>query len=266
MLFRSYSFPRPPANILSGKVVSPRITPDHEKQKILSELHIDALYLEDFEQVRNLSPEEFVKNILGKKLRARHLICGFNFTFGCNGEGNADSLTELAAHYGMTVTVIPPVICGEILVSSGYIRHLIQKGDMESASLYLGRPFFINVPVVEGRKLGRTIGIPTINQLFPDENVIPRHGVYACTCDIDGDLYLGVSNVGVRPTVTGNFNGPTVCETHILNYLGMLYGRNVKVSFYKRLRDEVQFTSLDELKSTVMQDIEKVRDYFNLYY
>lgn len=261
-----YAFSRPPANILSGKIVSPRLTPEREKVRILSEMQIDVLYHEEFENVRTLSPEDFVKNILHGKMRARHLICGFNFSFGKNGKGTAETLTALAARYGMTVTVIPPVICGEILVSSSYIRYLIQKGDMENAALYLGRHFFLDVPVAEGRKIGRTIGIPTINQYFPAENVIPRRGVYACTCHIDGDPYLGISNIGVRPTVTGASDGPVVCETHILNYVGILYGRNVKVSFFKRLRDEVRFSSLDELKYTVMRDIETVKDYFNLYY
>lgn len=261
-----YTFSHTPANILSGKIVSPRLTPDREKEKIITEMRVDGLYKEDFAAVWHLSPEEFVRDILKEKFKSRHLVVGFNFSFGKDGSGTAQTLTELAQKYGMTVSIIPPVIYGDVLVSSSYIRRLVEKGDMESAVLYLGRPLFIDMPVVEGRKIGHQIGVPTINQNFPEENVIPRKGVYACTCDIDGEPYIGISNIGVRPTVTGHFEGPVVCETHIFNYVGILYGRNVKVSFYKHLRDEMKFSSTMELKCTILRDMDAVRDYFNLYY
>ena len=127
----------------------------------------------------------------------------------------------------------------------------------------MGHPFSICLPVVHGRELGRTIGLPTINQSFPRGHIIPRHGIYACVCTVDGHRYAAVANVGVRPTVSA---GEGInCETHIIGYDGDLYGESVRVSFYRRLRDEMKFSSIAELKEAIEQDVLSARAFFETH-
>ncbi len=247
------------ANALPNKPTANAITTTEEKLALFAELGVDYVLLERFESVRNLSPEEFVAEHLKKACRAVCAVCGFNFRFGAGGLGNCDTLAELMAP--ADCIVLPPFYMHGKPVSSTAIRLLIEAGEMEAAAQYLGRPFFIDFPVVHGKQLGRTIGIPTINQHFPKGHVIPKRGIYACTVDIGGDIFLGVANVGSRPTVAGD-SDEINCETHIIHYNGWLYGKNIKVSFRKRLRDEKKFESLDALKVQIASDIEVALDWF----
>ena len=127
----------------------------------------------------------------------------------------------------------------------------------------MGQPFSIYLPVTEGRKLGRPIGIPTINQVFPENYAIPRFGVYACRCHVDGGVYFGIANVGVRPTIIETIKN-TNCETHILDYSGYLYGKKIRVDFCKFIREEVKFPSVDALASEIRRNIEEIRKYFGI--
>ncbi len=174
------------------------------------------------------------------------------------------TLKELLGSRNIKLTVIEPIVCGDILVSSSYIRKLIESGNMEAASLFLGREFFINFPVIHGRQLGRKLGIPTINQEFPPGHIVPARGVYACSCYIDKEPYICLTNVGCKPTVTDETK--ITCETHILNFSGDLYGRRIRVNFFKRIRDEKKFPSIEILKSEIQKDIATTISYFNLNY
>ena len=133
------------------------------------------------------------------------------------------------------------------------------RGDVESATLYLGRPYTLTAPVVHGRQIGRTIGTPTINQQFPPHLVVPKRGVYATQCRIGDKVYTAVTNVGTRPTVDGS---SLTCETHVLGYSGSLYGQTVTLSFLAFIREETQFASLELLHNQIQEDIRKV---INLY-
>lgn len=259
-----WSFRQHPENMIRGDITVKRITTLDEKAELLSSKGVDYLVLEDFNAVRDLSPDEFIKNILIDSLHARLVVVGFNFRFGKNAAGTSEYLSRELKKYGVTVKIIPPVIYGDTLVSSSVIRALIENGSMEQAALLLGRPFFISFPVIHGRAFGRTIGIPTINQLFPDNHIVPERGVYATACHIDGLPYLGVCNVGVRPTVS---NAETVtCETHIIDFVGSLYGQNIRVEFYKKLRSETKFSSVDKLQDQIKRDIEETKSYYNLHF
>lgn len=231
-----------------------------EKLNIFASLGMDYAVIEHFEDVKELSPEAFVSDTLIGKLDCRCAVCGFNFRFGAGGTGDADTLSRLFKAHGAKTAVLPPVIYKNNIVSSSRIRLLIENGSTEEAAELLGRPFSINFPVVHGKQLGRTIGIPTINQNFPTGHIIPRRGIYACTVEVGEDIFLGVTNIGSRPTFD---HGDSInSETHIIDYDGFLYEKNIKVSFYKRLRDEMRFSSVDKLCEQVSRDIKSTRDYF----
>ena len=246
--------------VLPNKPGAHRITATREKLELIRDLGVDYAFLEDFSLVRHYSPERFVRELLVDGCGAVCAVCGFNFRFGAGGLGNSDTLRELMSP--LDCIIAPPVYIGGRLVSSTVIRLLIESGDMEGAQKLLGRPFFIDFPVVKGKQLGRTIGIPTINQNFPEGHVIPKGGIYACTVDIGGDIFLGVANIGTRPTVSNDSHSIN-CETHIINYNGWLYGKNIKVAFYKRLRDEIRFDGIDALRCQIGRDIESTLAYFS---
>lgn len=240
------------------------ITSNDEKLRLFAELGLDYAVFEDFSSVRNFSPSQFVSDVLIKSLSCVSAVCGFNFRFGARGVGDSDTLAEIMNQNGCSVTVIPPVFYQKKIVSSSAIRLMIADGAMEDAEKLLGHTFSISFPVVSGKQLGRTIGIPTINQNFPEGHIIPKTGIYACTCEVGEDIFLGVSNVGMRPTVDIGATPKINCETHIINYNGWLYGKNIRVNFYKRLRDEKKFSGIDELKEAISNDIKNAVDYFSL--
>lgn len=256
-----WTFNEHPENIISGSYVTKSITTIEEKAELLSEMNVDEMYIEDFSRVRDLTPDEFVDKILLEQFNVRYVVCGFNFRFGKGNSGDAEYLKERLAQRGVTVRIIAPIIYDDKVVSSTYIRSLIENGDMETVSRIMKREFYINFPVVQGRHLGREIGVPTINQEFPPDHIIPKKGVYACAVYINGGPYIAVSNVGTKPTVNGDH---VSCETHILDFCDNLYGKNIKVCFFKRLRDEKKYSSLEELKAAIRNDIDKTREYFNL--
>ena len=243
---------------LPGKQGMRSITTLGEKLELFAELGADYALLADFGQVRDLSPREFVEGMLKRDCGVRTVVCGFNFSFGKGGAGDPAVLSELMGEENCII--VPPVCVDGSPVSSSAIRRLIESGDAEEAAKLLGRPFFIDFPVVHGKELGRTIGLPTINQDFPAGHVIPEKGIYACLVDIGDRSYPGVSNVGTRPTVDNS--GRINCETHIIGYSGWLYGENIKVSFYKRLRGEKKFPDVASLKAQIERDAASALEYF----
>ena len=239
------------------KAGAPRLTEWNERLSLLREAGVERVYAADFESVATLSPEEFVEEVLIKRLDAVFAVCGFNFRFGHRAAADSSDLDRLMRAHERGCHILPPTKQNGVTVSSSAIRTAIENGEIELANSMLGRPFTINFPVIHGKMLGRTIGVPTINQAFPLGFVVPRRGVYACRCDIDGEILGAVSNVGVRPTVehTESVN----CESHILDFDGWLYGRRIRVSFLHFLREERQFDSLDELVAQIQNDIDSAK-------
>ncbi len=225
---------------------------------------LDYAVLEDFMSIRSYSPEDFVKKLLYKDLNVRHGVCGYNFRFGLGASGTETDFKKYFEQLGATATIVQPVILdNETVVSSSLIRQFIENGNIREANRFLGHPFSIKLPVTEGRKLGRKIGIPTINQVFPEYYAIPRHGVYVCTCKVEGKVHLGVSNVGIRPTIDPSTTIVN-CETHIIDYTGWLYGKIVDVQFHDFLRVETRFSSIEELVGQIQKDIATARKYSSL--
>jgi riboflavin kinase/FMN adenylyltransferase len=200
--------------------------------------------------------QDFFKRLL-EELGAAGLVCGEDFRFGHMGKGNAARLLDACREVGIPCIVVPQQQLSGVTVSSTHIRDLIEMGLMEQAVRFLGHPHILTGQVVHGHQLGRRLGFPTANMMLPKELVIPKFGVYVCRCIVDGVRYPAVTNIGTRPTVAGV--GVTV-ETWILGYSGDLYGRDIRLQFFKFLRPELRFPSLEVLQQAVLQDAEKTKE------
>ncbi len=236
---------------------APRLTEWETRLQLLRKAGVELVYAAEFLSLAQLSPREFVRDVLCSRLQAACAVCGFNFRFGHGASAGSEELCAFMKEAGGDCIVLPPLAVNGKTASSTAIREAIEAGDIEGANDLLGRPFSINFPVIHGKMLGRKIGVPTINQEFPLGFVIPRHGVYACLCKIDGVIHPAVSNVGVRPTVEKG--GAVNCESHILDFDGWLYGRRVSIAFLRFLRGEQCFHHLDALVSQIEKDIEVTR-------
>lgn len=203
----------------------------------------------------------FVTDYLVKEHRAAHLVAGHDFRFGYKGEGNPRRLSALCGALGIGCDIIPRVERDGITVSSTYIRTLVAQGEMERAMEFLGHPHTLTNTVAHGKRLGSSLGFPTVNLRFPKGVLVPAYGVYACKVWFeDGESRMAVTNVGTRPTVD---DGDEVnAEGFILDFRGDLYGRSIRMEFYRRLRGERKFPSLDALRREVMKNAEETRDYF----
>ena len=201
------------------------------------------------------------QDFLGKLLRlgAAGFVCGDDFRFGSRGEGNAQKLADFCARQGLPCVIVPEQTVGGLRVSSTHIRSLLEQGEMEQAVRFLGHPHVLTGRVVSGRKLGRTLGIPTANLLPPEGVVIPRRGVYACKALVDGGQYLAVTNIGSRPTVGGH---RVTVEPWLLDFDGDLYGKELTLQFYAFLRPEQKFESLDALKQEIQKNALETRKIF----
>ncbi len=234
---------------------------DMQKSEAFDVLGADYTVFCDFDCIKGLTPAEFVNDVLCGGLDCKIAVCGENFTFGAAKSGNAQMLSRLMREQGREAVILPLVKQNGVTVSSTLIRGLIESGDCEQAAKLLGRPFFMTLDVKEGFKIGRSLGFPTINQQIPAGGTVPSYGVYCTKSIIDGAVYQSITNVGTRPTVHPN-STETVCETHIFGYSGELYGHDVTVEFYKKLRDEVKFSSFEELKKSVERDIRSTQEFF----
>lgn len=250
-------FDKHPRNVLFGDDV-PLLLQGEKRDEILTSMGFKCLYV-SFQDIMNMSPEEFVDEILVNKFGARAVISGYNYRFGKNGSGDSKILGELCRKKGIRVTVCPEYKENGERVSSTEIRRLIEKGEIEKANSLLGFSFSFFSAVFSGDKRGRTLGTPTINQYFPDGLIVPRFGVYAVKVYFDSKEYKGVANIGCRPT----FGKSTVrCETYIIDFSGDLYGKTVEIAFCHFIREEKRFSSADELISQITKDVASAKAYF----
>lgn len=226
------------------------------KRELLSRVGVSYLYAPDFAEVCGLTAEEFVSEILIKRLNAGYACCGTNFRFGRNGSGTPQLLAEIGGRYGMRAETVPDVCHNGVMISSTHIRELIREGNVEEANTLLGYELWYRLPVVRGNEIGgRLLSFPTINQIIPVTNVIPRFGVYKSFVQLDGRNYRGVTNIGVKPTIESRRDGGgVVMETHIIDFDGDLYGQNVSVSLCSFIRPERKFPNLEELKRQIAAD------------
>ena len=214
-----------------------------------------------FESVRNMTPEEFFLEILVKKLNAGFVSCGFNYRFGKCGKGNAETLLELCNKNGIGFSCSDGVCYEDENISSTRIRKAVESGDIENANKMLGRYFSYDFEVVTGDRIGaKVLGFPTINQIFPDDHIVPKSGVYASVTEVDGIIYPSMTNIGKRPTVGGE---QLRSETCIIGFSGDLYGTNTPVGLISYIRDEEKFPSLEALSAQLKKDSEKAEKIFN---
>lgn len=232
----------------------PRLTTPEERLARIGACGIRRIHAADFAALRDLTPEAFTSELLLGRLHARAVVCGENYRFGRGGRGDAPLLARLLAAHGVALTVLPTETCGGRAISSSAIRAAIEAGDARTASEMLGYPFSLTAPVLHGRALGRTIGLPTANQCFPENSVLPANGVYAVYARLGTRTLRGIANVGRHPTVSAH--DALNCETHLLDFSGDLYGRSLRVEFLCRLRPEKKFPNIEELRRAVCADIE----------
>ena len=224
-----------------------------EKLERFRRLQVDVVETMPFDKtIAVYTPEEFVQNILVEKLRARHVVVGFNYTFGHRGAGTPQLLQTLGVRYGIQVTVMEPYHVNDQIVSSSAVRTCLREGNVEQANALLGYPYSLQGPVVKGNQIGRTIGFPTANIVPPPHILLPANGVYAAITWVDGQAYPGILNIGMRPTVGQNLN--LTVEVNLFQFDGDLYGRCICTEVHHFLRKETKFQSLDALKAQLQLD------------
>lgn len=231
-----------------------RLTCFAEKLSRMEAAGIRTVYVADFPTLASLSPAEFVDGILTRACGTVLAVCGFNFRFGRGAAGDSAALTALMRRSGGDATVIPPAHLGEQIISASAIRQALTEGDPVTAAGMLGRHFSLTAPILHGRGFGHTEGIPTVNQAFPHETVIPRYGVYTARAWLGDERWQAVTNVGVRPTFGDG--GDILAETYLLGYRGEpLYGKTLKIEFLHFLRPEQRFASPNELYEQIRRDV-----------
>ena len=252
------TFDKNPAGVL-GRNDPPKLTDNLRKAELLSEIGADDIIFADFESIKDMSAEDFVTEILCKKLNARAVSCGYNYRFGKGGSGDTALLMRLCGKFGIKVNVIDAVTLNGEKISSSRIRELIAGGDTEKASHMLGYPYSIMGDISSGNHIGRMMGFPTVNIPIGEGMVVPRYGVYASKVMIDGVGYIGATNIGVHPTA--GINDKPLCETFIIDFGGGdLYGKYAVCELYDHIRPEKRFSSLDELQEQISRDCEKIKD------
>ena len=213
-------------------------------------------------ELREMEAEDFIREILFRKLRAAHVVVGTDFSFGYGKRGNADMLLRYAEEYGYTVDVIEKEKYGDRVISSSYIREALAEGNVHLAEQLLGYPYEMTGIVEHGKQLGRTLGFPTMNIEPQGRKILPRFGVYACRVRVDGKWYAGIGNAGIKPTVTDEHK--KLLEVFVFGYEGSAYGKEITARFCEFERPETKFASVEELKEHVMGDIRFGEKYLGL--
>ena len=227
------------------------------RHELLENMGVDYFLPLPLNEIRHLSPEEFFVSVLVNTLKAKRIVCGFNFRFGAGAAGDTAMLLALCRRYDVALQVIAPVEEDGQPISSSRIRKALQEGDLPLATKMLGRPFGFDAPVCHGQHLGHKLGFPTINQVFPPNMTLPKNGVYAGKVTVNRQTFGGVCNVGRHPTV-GDADRP-LAETHLLDFDGDLYGQNVRLELIGFLRKEEKFPSLKALQAAIEKDVTHAR-------
>lgn len=236
-----------------------RLMSDEARDKLLKNFGVDYIIEPEFESIRDMSPEQFAKSFLADKLHAKKVFCGEDFRFGKKAAAGAEDLRVLLAGTA-EVIIVPTLAENNESISTTRIRSLILEGDIAKANELLGRPFAIDFAVEHGRKLGRTLGLPTINQAFPENFTVPKFGVYASFTEVGGIKHASITNVGVKPTVGSSH---VLAETYINDFSGDLYGKRVTVGLVKFIRGEIKFADVKELKAQIDKDSELACEMLN---
>lgn len=224
----------------------------HEKLELLKKSGIDNVIVKNFdEEFRNLTGEQFVREILVEKLQVKHLIIGYDHTFGKNKSGNFDLLQQLAPELGFKVEQVEAVLHNELNISSTKVRNCLLEGNVKGAADKLGYFYTISGKVVEGKKIGRTIGYPTANIEVEPLKILPKKGAYIVEVWLKDNFYKGMLSVGTNPTVNGE---KLTTEVYILDFNDDIYGQEITVKFRDFLHDEIKFENLEQLIERLDED------------
>jgi riboflavin kinase/FMN adenylyltransferase len=231
-----------------------------EKESILKSLGLSRLVVNEFTKAfSRMTAEDFVEQILVNQLKAKHIIIGYDHHFGRNRNANIDDLKAFGKIYNFTVEEIPAQDVDDVAVSSTKIRTALQEGDVETANTFLNYNFMLTGKVVKGKGLGKTINYPTANiKINEDYKLIPKNGVYIVKSTINGKDVYGMMNIGFNPTVNGQHK---TIEVHFLNFKNDLYESTLKVELLKRIRNEIKFNTLSDLKSQIQLDQKFTQDF-----
>ena len=257
----AFTFDCHPSARLSGRSV-PLLTSVEDRAFLMqSRYGMEEILVASFDEMMQMNWADFISHYLAGEQSAVHVVCGNDFRFGWKGEGNPERLKSKCAELGIGCDVIGAIELDGIRVSSTYIRTLIESGDMERAAEFLGHPHILSDIVTPGKRLGRTLGFPTVNLHFQPGVIVPAYGVYAAKVYLeDGSEQIAAVNVGVRPTVEA-VSEPNV-EAFLLDFDGDLYGQRVRLEFYRHLRGERKFPSVEALTREVLRNAEETRAYF----
>ena len=258
----AFTFDPHPQNVIFGKP-TPLLTSPEDRADLMRKYYgIEDVIVEPFTVERMKQPwRDFVEQTLVRDLGAVHLVCGHDYHFGYKGEGNPNRLRALCEELGVGCDVIEKVEQEGITVSSTYIRTLVAQGEIERANEFLGHPYTLSDHVSHGKKLGTTLGFPTVNLKLKEHVMPPAKGVYATKVILEnGDVLPAVTNVGTRPTVDDG--DQLTIEGFILDFHGDLYGQKIQMEFYKYLREERKFPSFDALKAEIAHNVDQTREYF----
>jgi len=256
------TFEPQPQEYFSAQTAPPRLMRLREKIEALLDFGVDLVVCMRFnEQLRQLTAEQFVNKVLVNGVKTQHLIVGDDFRFGCDRKGDFQMLETMGRQQGFTVQDTQTVEVQSRRVSSTLVRELLQASDFKQVGDLLGRSFTISGKVTYGQQLGRKLGFPTAN-LNLNRFRAPLAGVYAVWVEIEGmaGRFKGAANVGVRPTI-GDKVKP-ILEVHLLDFDQQIYGQRITVEFVHKIRDEQQFTSLDNLADSIGEDVKKINQWF----
>lgn len=254
-----FTFDIPPRKSVSNEEAKV-LTTNEEKFHLFERAGVDYVVECPFTpEIMYMEPETFIEKIV-KQLHVGCIVAGEDFHFGHNRGGDYRTLQACAQKYGYEVIIEKKMKEDERDISSTFIREEIVKGNIKKANHLLGYPYFVTGSVCTGNQLGRTIGIPTANQLPPAEKLLPENGVYVTQTWLDGRKYPGITNVGCKPTIQGK--NPVGVETHLFDFHEMIYGKVITVEFLERVRPERRFESVDALKEQMQRDIMTGKSYF----
>lgn len=238
------------------------ITTPEEKLKKFEAFGIDNVLIINFTKEFSRTPSEvFIKDYIIDHLKPAYIVVGYDHHFGKNRMGDFDLLNDLKKKYGFKVERIAAQDVEHIAISSTKIRNALAQGNVKSANRLLGYPYAVTAEVVRGNEIGRTIGFPTANLELPREYMMfGRGGVFACLVDYNGVTYKAMANIGHRPTIGDRAEGDMLIEVNLFDFDGDLYGKTITVRFIDRIRDEVKFEGLPELKAQLERDREKAKE------
>lgn len=259
-----FTFDMPPSSALTGDHTYQQLFSKEERHLILERMGMDVLIEYPFtREFASLSPEEFVRDILVGKTGAKVVVVGTDFRFGKKRSGGIDDLKHLSDALGYKLIVKEKLQENHADISSSRIRELLEKGKMEEVLGLLGRPYSVTGTVVHGKALGRTIQIPTVNQLVDHNKLTPPDGVYVSGIRIGEEYFYGITNVGVKPTVESDkIKG---VETYIFDFDRDVYGKSIEVYFLHYCRPEMKFSSVGLLKEQMEKDIAYAKQYVQGY-